>query len=120
MENEIISNEFDQTVIINLVDTVDYVAGSVVIKSIFRKKTGTITVSAFDIGETLMAKSSPFDNLIQIIDGKAEIIIEEKSNTVETGQAIIIPAHARNRIKANTQFKMLSTIIKSGYEDVSL
>ncbi len=103
-----------------LVDVVDYALGSVVIKSILRKKTGTVTVSSFDTGEALLAKSSPFDNLIQIIDGEAEIIIDEESNTVETGQVIVIPAHAKNRIKANTRFKMLSTVVKSGYEDISL
>jgi quercetin dioxygenase-like cupin family protein len=64
-------------------------------------------------------RSSPFDTFIQVIDGKAEIIIHGKSNMLNTGQSIIIPAHASNSIKANVRFKMLSTIIKSGYEEVS-
>lgn len=112
--------EFEKSIARRLVDTVDYVPRAVVIKSILTKQTGTVTVSSFDTGEGMLTKSSPFDNLIQILDGVAEIIIEEESNTVETGQVIIIPAHAKNRIKANSRFKMLSTIIKSGYEDISL
>ncbi|MEQ9286610.1 MAG: cupin domain-containing protein [Cyclobacteriaceae bacterium] len=103
-----------------LVDVVDYVPGSVVIKSIMQKKTGTVSISSFDTGEMLVAKISPFDNLIQVIDGKAEVIINEQSTLLETGQVMIIPAHATNKVKANERFKMLSTVIKSGYEDVSL
>jgi quercetin dioxygenase-like cupin family protein len=56
------------------------------------------------------------DTFVQIIVGRAEIIIDGKSNLLETGEAIIIPAHTPNMIKANEQFKMILTIIKSGYE----
>jgi quercetin dioxygenase-like cupin family protein len=103
-----------------LVDVVDYVPGSVVIKSIMEKKTGTVNISSFDTGEVLAAKISPFDHLIQVIDGVAEVIIDEQSTQVATGQVMIIPAHSTNKVKANERFKMLSTIIKSGYEDVSI
>ncbi|WP_299431498.1 cupin domain-containing protein [uncultured Aquimarina sp.] len=114
------NSELEKSFTYDLADTVDYIPGSIVIKAILKKKTGTITVSSFDAGEALFSKTSPFDNLIQVIDGEAEIIINEKLNTIETGQAIIIPAHARNAVKANKRFKMLSTIIKSGYEDISI
>jgi quercetin dioxygenase-like cupin family protein len=113
-------NEFKNSISHQLVDAVDYASGSVVIKSILRKKTGTVTLSSFDAGETLPTKTSPFDNLIQIIDGEAEITVDEISNKVVTGQVIIIPAHIKNSIKASMRFKMLTTIIKSGYEDVNL
>ncbi|WP_299249830.1 cupin domain-containing protein, partial [uncultured Aquimarina sp.] len=103
-----------------LVDIVEYVPGSVVMKAILKKKTGIVAVLSFDMGEALPSKISPFDNLIQIIDGEAEIIINEESNTIETGHVIIIPAHTRNVVKANKRFKMMSIIIKSGYEDVSI
>lgn len=112
--------EFEKASIHLLVDLVDYVKGSVVFKSIMNKKTGTVTLSAFDIGEESQSKSSPFDCLIQIIDGEAEIVIDDITNKIKAGQAIMIPAHVKNRFKANTRFKMLSTIIKSGYEDISL
>jgi quercetin dioxygenase-like cupin family protein len=71
---------------------------------------------AVDTGEELIEKVSPFDTFVQIIVGRAEIIIDGKSNLLETGEAIIIPAHTPNMIKANEQFKMILTIIKSGYE----
>lgn len=103
-----------------LVDVVDYVPGFIVIKSILRKKTGTVNISSFDTGEILAAKILPFDNLVQVIDGVAEVVVDEKSIQVETGQVIIIPAHSTNKIKANERFKILSTVIKSGYEDVTL
>lgn len=103
-----------------LVDAVDYVSRSVVIKSIMHKKTGTVSVSSFDAGEVLASKISPFDHLIQIIDGVAEVIINEQSTQLKIGQIMIIPAHSTNKLKANERFKMLSTIIKSGYEDVDI
>lgn len=72
---------------------------------------------AIDEGETFDVKISPFDAFIQIIDGKAEIVINENSYLIETGQSIIIPAHASNVFIANKRFKMISTVIKSGYEE---
>ncbi|MDH5476148.1 MAG: cupin domain-containing protein [Cyclobacteriaceae bacterium] len=116
MEN----TELETSLAHQLVGVVNYVPGSIVIKSILRKKTGTVKVLSFDTGETLAAKISPFDNLVQVIDGVAEVIIDEKSTQLEVGQVIIIPAHSTNKMKANERFKMLSTIIKSGYEDVTL
>lgn len=116
MEN----SEFKKSTPYHLVDKIDYMPHAVVIKSIFGKITGSVTLSSFDTGEDLLAKSSPYDSLIQIIEGEAEIVINEKSCMMQKGQSIIIPAHAKNRIKANTRFKMLSTVIKSGYDDVSL
>jgi len=102
-----------------IVEILEYIPNSVVIKTIIRKTTGNVSAVSFDSGEALAEKISPFDTFIQVIDGKAEIVINDQSNLLETGQSIIIPAHARNTIKANVRFKMLSTIIKSGYEDVS-
>lgn len=102
-----------------IVEIIEYIPNSVVIKTIIKKTTGNVSAVSFDSGEALTEKTSPFDTFIQVIDGKAEIIIDDKSNLLDTGQSIIIPAHARNTIKANERFKMISTIIKSGYEDVS-
>jgi len=55
-----------------------------------------------------------------VIEGKAEIVINEVSYQLETGQSIIVPAHSRNIIKANERFKIISTVIKSGYDEVSI
>ena len=112
--------ELENSKAFRVVDILEYIPQSVVIKSILRKITGNISAVSFDSGEELVGKISPFDNLIQIIDGKSEIIIDDKSNLLASGESIIIPAHTKNTIKANVRFKMISTIIKSGYEEVSL
>ncbi len=101
-----------------IVEILEYIPNSVVIKTILRKTTGNVSVVSFDSGEAMTEKISPFDTFIQVIEGKAEVIIDSKSNILDTGQSIIIPAHSPNTIKANVRFKMISTIIKSGYEDL--
>ena len=115
MEN----SEVEKSKAFIIVEIIEYIPNSVVIKTIIKKTTGNVSAVSFDSGEALTEKTSTFDTFIQVIDGKAEIIIDDKSNLLDTGQSIIIPAHARNTIKANERFKMISTIIKSGYEDVS-
>lgn len=101
-----------------LIEIIEYIPNSVVAKTIIRKTTGNVSVIAIDTGETLAEKISPFDTFIQIIDGKAELVIDEKLHLMITGEAIIIPAHTSHFVKANERFKMISTIIKSGYEEV--
>jgi quercetin dioxygenase-like cupin family protein len=103
-----------------LIEIIEYVPNSVVTKTIIRKTTGNISVVAIDTGEVLAEKISPFDTFIQIIEGKAEVVIDGKSKMVQIGQAIIIPAHTSNSVRANEKFKMISTIIKSGYEEGSI
>ena len=112
--------EFKNSGPFKIKDIIDYHPKSVVIKSILKKTTGNVSAFSFDSGEILLGRISPFDTLIQIIDGKSEIIIDDKSNLLEVGQSIIIPSHTSNTIKANVRFKMISTIIKSGYEDITL
>ncbi|MBN8781817.1 MAG: cupin [Sphingobacteriales bacterium SCN 48-20] len=99
-----------------IVEIIEYMANSVVIKTIIKKSTGNISVMSFDSGEGLTEKISPFDTFAQIIEGRAEIVIDKVSHMVESGQGIIIPAHSTNHIEPNGRFKMISTIIKSGYE----
>jgi quercetin dioxygenase-like cupin family protein len=100
-----------------IVEILGYVPHAVVSKTIIRKTTGNICVSSFDAGEELEEKISPFDNYIQIIDGTAEVGINDKSYKLRLGEGIVIPAHTSHRFNANEQFKMISTTIKSGYED---
>jgi quercetin dioxygenase-like cupin family protein len=99
-----------------IVEIIEYVPNSVVIKTIIKKSSGNISIMSFDSGEGLTEKTSPFDTFAQIIEGKAEIVIDNHSNHLETGMGIIIPAHAPNYIKPNGRFKMIMTVIKSGYE----
>lgn len=109
-------NEVEKAKALTIDEIIEYVPNSIVFKSIIKNTTAKINAVSFDAGETLTEKIIPFDTFIQIIDGKAEIVIDGKSNLLDTGQSIIIPAHTSNIIKANECFKMISIIIKSGYE----
>ena len=100
-----------------VVEIIEYVENAVVSKTIIKKSTGNVTAMSFDRGEELADKISPFDNYIQIIDGAAEVIIDTKNYKLGLGEGIIIPAHSAHCFNANEQFKMISTVIKSGYED---
>ncbi|MBP8114001.1 MAG: cupin domain-containing protein [Chitinophagaceae bacterium] len=108
--------ELEKSVAHIVVEIIEYMANSVVIKTILKKSTGNISVMSFDSGEGLTEKISPFDTFIQIIEGKAEIVIDNVSTKLQSGQGMIIPSHSSNYIKPNGRFKMISTVIKSGYE----
>ena len=110
--NEVIKKDGGQSI----ADLIGYFSNSILCTTILKKTTGHVIISSFDKGESFTEKISPFDSFIQIIEGKAEIIIHKKSNILFSGQGIIIPAHAPNIIRAPGRFKMLQTIIKSGYE----
>ena len=101
-----------------LVDLIEYVPHSVVVRTLVYKTTGNIIVIAIDSGESLEEKISPFDTYIQIIEGESEIVIDNCSTILATGQAIVVPAHAANLIRANNPSKMVVTVIKSGYEGI--
>jgi quercetin dioxygenase-like cupin family protein len=98
------------------VEIIEYIAHSVVIKTILKKSTGNISVMSFDSGEGLTEKTTPFDTFAQIIDGQAEMVISGNVILLKTGDSIVIPAHAPNHVKPNGRFKMILTVIKSGYE----
>jgi len=115
--NSTIFQELEKSKIHIIVEIIEYVPNAVVSKTIIKKTTGNVTASSFDAGEELAEKTSPFDNYVQIIDGTAEVVIDEKNYKLRLGEGIIIPAHSAHRFNANEQFKMISTVIKSGYED---
>lgn len=100
-----------------IVEIIEYIPNAVVSKTIIKKTTGNVIVSSFAAGEEDAMKSAPFDTYIQIIDGSAELTIDDKKFILKLGDGIIIPAFAKHCFSANVQFKMLSTVIKSGYED---
>jgi quercetin dioxygenase-like cupin family protein len=115
--NHTSSPEVEKSKVHIIVEIIEYIPNAVVSKTIIKKTTGNVTVTSFDSGEELAEKTSPFDNYVQIIDGVAEVVINEKTYLLRTGDGIIIPAHAPHCFNANVQFKMISTVIKSGYED---
>lgn len=108
--------EIEKSIGLIIVEIIEYVPNAVLSKTIIKKSTGNISIMSFDTGEALTEKISPFDTFVQVIDGRAEIIIDGKSNFIETGQGIVLPAHIPNTICANERFKMILTVIKSGYE----
>ena len=100
-----------------IVELVEYVDNAVVCRTILKKTTGNVTATSFDAGEELDEKSSAFDTFVQIIDGVAEIIINSDKFKLKLGEGIIIPAHSKHQFNAKEQFKMISTVIKNGYEE---
>ncbi len=96
-----------------LIDLTDYQAGSIVSRTIIDKSTGTLTLFAFDEGQGLSEHTAPFDALVYIIDGEAEITISGKSIQVKQGEMIIMPANQPHALKASHRFKMMLVMIKS-------
>lgn len=109
-------SELEKTKIHIVVEIIEYVPNAVVSRTIIKKTTGNITVSSFDTGEELEEKTSPLDIYVQIIDGSAEVTINKNKFQLKSGNGIVIPAHSPHCFNANEQFKMISTVIKSGYE----
>ena len=94
-------------------DLVDYQAGTVVSKTIMDKETGTCTVFAFAEGQALSEHTAPFDALVEILDGEAEVTISGKPYTLKAGEMIIMPANDPHALKAAKRFKMMLVMIKS-------
>ena len=97
---------------VKLAETIDYQAGSVVSKEIVKGKTSNVTVFAFAKGEGLKEHSAPFDALVTIIDGTAEISISGKKHTLSTGEMIVMPANEPHALQALEQFKMMLVMIR--------
>ena len=98
---------------ISLVDMVVYQKDAVVSKTIIEKKTGTVTLFAFDQGQGLSEHTAPFDALVQVLDGEVEIKISGKSYNLQQGEIIIMPANEPHALSAIKSFKMLLTMIRS-------
>ncbi|MFA5389512.1 MAG: cupin domain-containing protein [Candidatus Omnitrophota bacterium] len=96
-----------------LIDLVGYQDGAVVSKEIIKKNTGTVTLFAFDKGQGLSEHTAPFDALVYILDGEAEITISGKPSNVKAEHAIIMPANKPHTLKAIERFKMMLIMIKA-------
>ena len=94
-------------------EVVQYQSGSVVSRTLIKKPGGTVTAFAFDAGEGLSEHSSPFDALVLMIDGDAEITIAGVPHTVKAADMLMLPAHQPHAVKAVTKFKMLLVMIKA-------
>jgi len=96
----------------NLSDLVKYQENAVVSSEIIKKDAGTVTVFAFDKGQGLSEHTAPFDALVNIIEGRAEVSISGKLFTAKEGEMIIMPANKPHSLKAMEKFKMLLVMIK--------
>jgi quercetin dioxygenase-like cupin family protein len=107
------SNEFEKAKVFSFSDSVEYASGGILSKTVLKKETGNISLFSFAEGEALSEHTAPFDAMIQVVDGKGEIIIGGKSFILESGQTIIMPANIPHAVKAVERFKMVLTMIKS-------
>ena len=95
------------------VNLADYQKDSIVSRTLIDKNTGTVTFFAFDEGQALSEHTAPFDALVYLIDGEAEITISGKAFHLEVGEMIIMPANEPHAVKALKKFKMILTMIRS-------
>ena len=96
-----------------LAELVDYQDGSVVSREVISEKTGTVTIFAFDQGQGLSEHTAPFDALVYVFDGEAEIVISGEPLRVKQGEVVIMPANQPHALKAIKKFKMILTMIRS-------
>jgi len=94
-------------------DLVEYHENAVLSKELLKKETGTVTIFSFDQGQGLSEHTAPFDALVAILDGEAEITISGQAHQVSEGEMIIMPAGEPHALRANTRFKMMLVMIRS-------
>ena len=99
--------------VMKLAELVSYQDGAVVSREIVSKNTGTVTIFAFDAGQGLSEHTAPFDAMVEILDGEAEIHIAGKPHRVKAGEFIIMPANRPHALKAVKKFKMALVMIRS-------
>ena len=97
---------------IRLIDLANYQKGSVVSRTIVDKKTGTVTFFAFDEGQGLSKHTAPYNAMIYLIDGEAEIVISGTPFYLKKGEMIIMPANKPHSLRAVKKFKMILTMIR--------
>ena len=96
----------------NLASLVSYQAGSVVSRTIINRKAGTVTLFAFDEGEGLSEHTAPYDAVVHVLEGEAQVTISGKNSEVQAGEVIVLPGGKPHALKALRRFKMLLTMIR--------
>jgi quercetin dioxygenase-like cupin family protein len=94
-------------------ELVNYQEGSVVSREIVKRPTGNVTIFAFDKDQGLSEHTAPFDALVQVVDGEAEITVSGEPHRVRAGEMILMPAGKPHALKATKRFKMILTMIRS-------
>lgn len=103
---------FGKGKVLNLEEMVEYSSGGVISKQVLKNQSGNITLFSFDKGQDLTEHTAPFDAVVQVLDGEAQITIGGNPNLVRKGESIIMPANVSHALQAVEQFKMLLTMIK--------
>jgi quercetin dioxygenase-like cupin family protein len=103
---------FDKSKVLNLEEMVDYSSGGIVSKQVLKNEAGNVTLFSFDQNQGLAEHTAPFDAIVQILDGEAQITIAGKSSLVKKGETILMPANETHALQAIKRFKMLLTMIK--------
>ncbi len=93
--------------------TIDYQQGGIVSKQLIKTATGNVTLFAFDAGQVLSEHTSPFDALVTVLEGEAEVTIAGVSHTVRTGELLQLPANVPHGVQAPSRFKMTLTMLRS-------
>ena len=93
-------------------ESIDVAQGGIVSKQFLKKETGNITLFAFDAGQGLSEHTAPFDAVVHVLEGEAEVTIDGNTSTVSTGEAIIMPANIPHALHASVAFKMSLIMIK--------
>ncbi|MFC1908268.1 cupin domain-containing protein [Chloroflexota bacterium] len=97
----------------NLVDLVEYQENSIVSRTVIDRNTGTLTLFAFSEGQGLSEHTAPFDALVYLFDGEAEVTISGQKHHLKEGQMIVMPTNEPHALKATKKFKMMLVMIKS-------
>jgi len=92
---------------------IDYQQGAVVSRTVINKKVGTVTVFAFDKGQGLSEHTAPFDALVHVLDGRAEVAISGRPLQLKSGEMVIMPANEPHALRATERFKMMLVMIRS-------
>jgi quercetin dioxygenase-like cupin family protein len=103
----------NQPEVSRVVDLVSYQDGAVVSRIVVKRETGNVTLFAFDAGQELSEHTTPYDALVQVVDGEAGITIAGRPYRLRAGEMIVMPAHQPHALKAVSRFKMLLTMIRS-------
>ncbi len=105
-------NGFETAKVFSFTQEVEYSNNGIISKRVLDKKIGNITLFSFDKEQRLSEHTAPFDAVIQVIDGKAEVLIDRKPHILQAGDSIIMPANIPHAVNAIEKFKMILTMIK--------
>ena len=103
---------FEHSNVFRFSENVEYSADGIISKRVIDRPAGTVTLFSFDKGQRLSTHSAPYDAMVQVVEGKAEIVINERPFTLATGDNIIMPAGIPHAVNAVERFKMILTMIK--------